>query len=476
LTVRFAAGALVASLVTAAAVVEAPVVVAAALVVGVAGVAFWNRPAATLALFGAFVLLQDVLEGVAEAVGSGALTQGVKNLDEVVIFVMAALTLLRPTSLAQRRVLAVIGGIVVVGAAGAARTGIAPPAVVLDAFLMVKVFLLYLAVVGIRWTERDTRSMVRWAGVAGLVVVAACILNYVAGGVGDALGLNDNIQYRAGIRSASSFFDHPGDLGHVMAALVLVFSGVYAATRKPSTLALTLVFAAGMLLSLRARPLIGVPAALLVGFIFLRGRRRTVPLLLMAVLAIALMSSSVVYEIVAQKSPELQAGARVELTRTSFEIARDELPLGTGLGSFGGYASLLYYSPVYFEYGLASTYGLSPETGNFISDTHWPYVLGELGVVGLAVYVAGIGSMLAFARRAMKRLTGVASGVAFGAWLVLIEASFEGFASPIFQDSLSLYVAVVPVGVAVAMARARPPVAEVVASRRTRVSGVRVPA
>ena len=76
--------------------------------------------------------------------------------------------------------------------------------------------------------------------------------------------------------------------------------------------------------------------------------------------------------------------ARIALYNTSVLIARDRFPFGVGLGRYGSGTSRDPYSPVYHEYGLDKIDGLSPQHSAFISDTFWPRILGETGVIGLA--------------------------------------------------------------------------------------------
>lgn len=84
--------------------------------------------------------------------------------------------------------------------------------------------------------------------------------------------------------------------------------------------------------------------------------------------------------------------ARGALTLTSLKIASDAFPLGTGFGSFGSYMSRVYYSPVYYSYGLNQIYGLMdlPGADAFISDTFWPMVLGQSGVLGTLCYIGAL--------------------------------------------------------------------------------------
>lgn len=80
--------------------------------------------------------------------------------------------------------------------------------------------------------------------------------------------------------------------------------------------------------------------------------------------------------------------ARIALYVRSVEIAKDFFPLGTGQGTYGSIPVNLIYSDVYYDYELADIWGLAPDGRvNFKMDTHWASVLGEMGVLGLAIYI-----------------------------------------------------------------------------------------
>ena len=49
--------------------------------------------------------------------------------------------------------------------------------------------------------------------------------------------------------------------------------------------------------------------------------------------------------------------------------------------------SAVYYSDVYYKYGLSNIWGLSPQKTSFITDGYWPMVLGQFGVLGVIIVV-----------------------------------------------------------------------------------------
>ena len=84
---------------------------------------------------------------------------------------------------------------------------------------------------------------------------------------------------------------------------------------------------------------------------------------------------------------ELFNGVRGYLYTTGYKIAKDYFPLGTGFGTFGSYISRKFYSPLYYEYGLSSIWGLSPSMPSYIADTYWAMIMGETGFLGVILLV-----------------------------------------------------------------------------------------
>ena len=79
--------------------------------------------------------------------------------------------------------------------------------------------------------------------------------------------------------------------------------------------------------------------------------------------------------------------ARGALFRTSFEIANDYFPIGTGFGTFASNFSGENYSPLYEKYGINDIWGLSAEDPAFISDSFWPMIIGQFGYIGAILYM-----------------------------------------------------------------------------------------
>lgn len=72
---------------------------------------------------------------------------------------------------------------------------------------------------------------------------------------------------------------------------------------------------------------------------------------------------------------------------TSFEIATDFFPFGTGFGTFAGYYSGKYYSWVYNLYEIDKVWGISQKNPSFVADQYWPMIIGQFGYPGLVAFI-----------------------------------------------------------------------------------------
>ncbi len=106
------------------------------------------------------------------------------------------------------------------------------------------------------------------------------------------------------------------------------------------------------------------------------------------------LSGSLMVEKVVKYSEQLadedasEGIARIALYVQSVEMAKDFFPLGTGQGTYGSIPVNMIYSDVYYDYELSDIWGLAPnDRVNFKMDTHWASILGEMGVLGLLIYV-----------------------------------------------------------------------------------------
>jgi hypothetical protein len=76
---------------------------------------------------------------------------------------------------------------------------------------------------------------------------------------------------------------------------------------------------------------------------------------------------------------------------SSFKIATTYFPFGSGLATFGSLLSVIFYSPLYYEYGI-NLIGMNSEAdvqngAHTLLDTFWPHVIAESGYLGTVIYI-----------------------------------------------------------------------------------------
>ena len=74
--------------------------------------------------------------------------------------------------------------------------------------------------------------------------------------------------------------------------------------------------------------------------------------------------------------------ARFLLLITGIKIMKDYFPFGTGFATFGTQTAKIFYSPIYYTYGLNTFWALK-EGGTELTDCYWPAIGGETGIIGI---------------------------------------------------------------------------------------------
>ena len=446
-----------------------PAAVLPLLVGSVIIVTFVLEPVASLPLLFVWLLGQNSLAAILESHGQQEAATWVRRSDELMVIVLTALCFAKQVGQNGRINVFGLGApvlaIIAVAGLAAARVGHASWFVsALDVLLLLKGCLIYLVVSSILadWKE-PSESPVRWLLGAGLVAALVASIEAIdPPGFRDFVGLPTAVYLRAGWSSLQGPFVHPGIFGWVMGvcAVAAIALGLQGNRR---VWYLFPVFIAGILASGRRKPILGVFAATVVLlWMSARGAIRWKRLAVAAVATAAVMAlfwpllSDLM--VTALKSyggttnPLEQA--RDAMYLASVSLAMDHLPLGVGPGLFGGYASRLYYSPLYDQLGLSTVWGLSRSNPSFLNDAFWPHVIGEFGLAGLAAYAW---LLVRTSRRAFRAVRGVTRKhrllgmVAVG---VLIQALAESVASSSFEGSLQAFVVF---GLLAAAASTQPP-------------------
>lgn len=428
-------------------------------------------PRVALAVFALFLVLQPATVNLAGGRDS-ALGDALQRVDEIILLagvLRVGLSIGAGRMRRNWRWISLTAAFVLAGTISGIAQHVSFTTIALGAFLAIKFPLFFLTGLTVPWTRDDARRIVKTAVMAPPIIVALALLLWLAPNaiqsvfIDPAAALEEGFA-RGGMTAMTAPFSHPGQLGWALAfcgcfAVAALSARAVGAAASGTSLGASLF---GILASLRRKPLLGLPLAVLVGFgAGLKRKQRMYALSGTAVLLalLALAARSRVDAIVADTTanyldPYSPTAARTMLYVTGWDIGARKFPLGAGFGRFGGYISQIRYSPVYDEYGLSTTYGLSPDAPYYIQDTYWPHILGEAGWIGIAI-VAGL--LVLLWRAAMQVWTRETDpwlrALAFGAAMALVEVILESAAAPVFEGTLFAYVTALPLAAALVISR-----------------------
>ena len=432
-----------------------PPVVTSAIVVMVVAALFAVRVAEGIAAFATVVLLAETVQWWASV--------ELRFLDELSVPAIAVVMLvvhrrriaLPPVGLREGAVLTVVATAVASSLANDVPASIWLPGLI----LLVKAIVLFYLLVSLPITREELYRLCTAVLAIALAILAIGALQFLAPELArGTFNLPPVAQPRGSIEVVNSLFTHPAIYGWLAAFVCLFLSARFAITRERWAIVLATVVGIGTVLSGRRTPIVSLVISLGIGvarlaFAGLAKPRILLPFgiaaLVVMLVAIATLGEfyrgtlaeyGVTPEVVAEAlsdSPEREALAdlppRVGLALGSVAIARDEFPLGAGVGRFGSHMSRERYSPLYAEYGLDGIYGLSEAYPIAVTDNFWPMILAETGVVGLiamVIFVAGLGVDLW--RHAGIGRTPLVSTVALGALLVFGEALTRSLTAAVF--------------------------------------------
>lgn len=248
-------------------------------------------------------------------------------------------------------------------------------AIAVDLFTCTKIFVAYFAArIVLRGKGRCLRAF-QTIGKIFFVAAACGLLLHVAGVVQLGSG-----RVTFGIPCYQFIFSHPTNL----AAYCVGFSALMFAGKKPKNG--WLVLACLILVSTQRAKAVAM-AFVILFFIFYGvmkrddGKPSKLVFVFLGAGAVFLGMDQI------QEYFLTSTAARSLLMQDSLTIAGQLFPLGSGFATFGTYMSGEYYSPLYYEYGLNTVWGLWPSNPTFVSDSFWPAILAQFGFIGLVVLV-----------------------------------------------------------------------------------------
>ena len=247
---------------------------------------------------------------------------------------------------------------------------------------------------------------------------------------------------RFDIRIASSIFGHHGVFGFIMGVASSLSIGIYLATRDKKWLILFFIFIYGILMSSVRRSLIGVSLGILLLFINYKMygiRKKDVYIGLVIVILFTVLFSSRLSTIT--KSSKLEYGVNAEnvprylLYMGAVRIFQNKPFLGEGPGTYGSYVSVITKSKVYDKLGINFW-------GPFYTDTYWPYILGEYGIIGVLLILIIL--FILFRKilyiNSFRYKNKFIKGIGLGYFILFINYLIESIVSQVYCCSLPAFI------------------------------------
>jgi hypothetical protein len=366
----------------------------------------------------------------------------IRQVDEILVILLFCLTVYRAArSKTQLTPLQIIVpsaiGVALFGMLGAVVQGVPVTVTLVGAWLSLKLWVIVGISVLLPWEPADFRRVYVIMTRVGVAVAVIGFADYLThGAVSHALHTSNYHGEAGGFRAEAvhSIFPHPGEYSLFMSLLFAITFARFAMKRSASDLVLALLFAASIMLSLRLKGFLSLAAvALIVGlFQVVVSKRGMLSILFVGLLLVAgiyTIEGNVLAKQVATYT-STEASIRGRLYSTGEQIARSDFPLGAGFGRYASYASRVYYSPIYYRYGLSSVYGLSRTFPDFIDDTSWPSVIGETGYGGFAMYLLGVFLIVAALVRRLRLLPGEMKLMPLSALCVLAVLLVDSLGDP----------------------------------------------
>lgn len=312
----------------------------------------------------------------------------------------------------------------------------------MGSFLMIKFYLLLFSVIILPPSDNIKEFFVSCVKLAGVISLVTGVINFILPEVWAKLVRFAYIYLRMGLASAQGLFIHAGQYGWFMAFVGILYLAEYVNTKNKSSWKKFLLYYIIAMLSLKVKVIVSFMLILFTYFFVIEKRKLDLKKILIpaiAFVAVILIFSDLIQRTFLQylTSNDGDTSARFALLYNSFLIMRDYFPFGVGFGKYASWYARVNYSEYYYKYGMSTIYGLQPSNPKYATDTFWPAVFGETGVLGSIIYIF---IMFTVVLRLYKEARYVLDNKQnsfyelFG-FFVIIQAFVESMGEPIFNSA-----------------------------------------
>ena len=142
-------------------------------------------------------------------------------------------------------------------------------------------------------------------------------------------------------------------------------------------------------------------------------------------------------------SPFAYTMARGQFASNSLDLARENLPFGSGFGTFGSRMAQFNYSPLYYRFNMMITPGMNPAHPSYACDTFFPVIIAESGWLGTAAYAGLIILLLVLILRIQKTDSAANRHAALAALSMLAFEILDAFGALSFSETYSIMISMV---------------------------------
>ena len=258
--------------------------------------------------------------------------------------------------------------------------------------------------------------------------------------------------FRYGTSSLQLFYGHPSNLAAHCVFLIGLFCALLPFLQERQgkvgfrmvvvNVVLTFLLLAETVLTLRVR-LFGFAVFFLVLYVWMliARRRLSLPVAAIGVAGAFAIGWRRLYDF--YFSPYAYTMARGQFAINSLDIAKKNLPFGSGFGTFGSRLAQLNYSPLYYKYRMMTTVGMAPSHPSYACDTFFPMILAESGWLGFAAYLGMLGILTVRVFRIQKDGSRLSLHAGFAALTMLAFEFLETTGTLAFSETYSVMIAMV---------------------------------
>ena len=329
----------------------------------------------------------------------------------------------------------------------------------MQSFLMVKFFILIISIILISPNEKLINYMRQAIFFWGWISAFTGIINFCFHSIWIKIIPYAYLYNRNGFNSVQGLFIHAGQYGWFMLFVALLYISEFYYTKDKKSLKNAIIMTICSFLSIKAKVLGGFLVVILFIVFCMKNRAidiKKITIIFMGLTVFVRIFWDFLYSTFSMYFTNTgDVTARFALLNGSINILKDYFPLGVGFSKFGSYYASVNYSEYYYKYNLYWVYGLKPNDVFFGTDTFWPAIMGETGILGTLLYIIMIIIIFKFLYKGLKKENfsknneKIKKSQILFAILVLLQALVESLGEPIFNSSPQNICIGISIGIAI---------------------------